>query len=484
MKIKELFKELECEKIDLNEDIEISSIAVNDYECKDGSIFFCLKRNEEERMKYVKKAISFGAVVIISNKIVNNCAVAQIVVENPRALLSIVCKRFYKNPQKKLFKIAVVGTNGKTTICELIYRILNAYGKKCGKIGTLGAEFNEKHFQTGFTTPDAPQLYQYLRQMVNDGVEFLVMELSAHAIYYKKADFKFDIVIFTNCSPEHLDFFADYEEYKQVKISAFDSTAAKIAIVNADDITGKEIICLRRSGVISYGLDDPCDIFAIDFYENNHGINFLMNLFDELYQINSSYLGKFNVYNMLAAASACAIAGVNIDFIAQQLRSLSFVDGRMERVCNKINVFIDYAHTPDGLENALISLKNIKGNKRLICLFGCGGNRDKQKRAPMGKISGKLADFTVITTDNSRFEDENSIISEIEGGIREVTHEYIAIRDRAQAIEYAVQIANAGDYLLIAGKGAEEYQELMGVFKPFSDREVAKRAVKNKYDEF
>jgi UDP-N-acetylmuramoyl-L-alanyl-D-glutamate--2,6-diaminopimelate ligase len=187
---------------------------------------------------------------------------------------------------------------------------------------------------------------------------------------------------------------------------------------------------------------------------------------------------------MLAAASACAMAGVNMDFIAQQLRIMQPVAGRMQKVCNKINVFVDYAHTPDGLEKSLTALKEIKESKRLICVFGCGGNRDRTKRAPMGKISGKLADFTVITTDNSRLEDDNSIINEIEGGIRQVTHEYIAIRDREQAIEYAVQIANVGDYLLIAGKGAEEYQELMGVFKPFSDKQIAIRAVKNKYDEF
>ena len=265
MKIKELFKDIECEQINLSEDIEITSIAVNDYECTEGSLFFCLKNDEQERNKYIKKSISLGCAVIISNKIVNNCGVGQIIVENPRSILSLICKRFYKNPEKKLFKIAVVGTNGKTTVCELIYRILNAYGKKCGKIGTLGVEFAGERHETGFTTPDSAQLYKYLMQMVDSGIEVVVMELSAHAIYFKKADFQFDIAIFTNCSPEHLDFFSDYEEYKQIKISAFDSKNAKIAIVNADDVAGKEIICLRNSGVISYGLDDPCDIFAIDF---------------------------------------------------------------------------------------------------------------------------------------------------------------------------------------------------------------------------
>jgi UDP-N-acetylmuramoyl-L-alanyl-D-glutamate--2,6-diaminopimelate ligase len=285
-------------------------------------------------------------------------------------------------------------------------------------------------------------------------------------------------VIFTNCTPEHLDFFNNYEEYKQVKISAFSNEKAKIAIVNADDIAGKEIICLRKSGVISYGLDDPCDIFAIDFYENKDGINFLMNLFDELYQINSCYFGRHNVYNMLAAASACAIAGVNIDFIAQQLRSSYFVDGRMEKVCNKINVFIDYAHTPDGLEKVLDSLKSVKEDKRLICVFGCGGNRDKEKRALMGEIAAKKSDFTILTSDNPRYEDPLDILSEIEKGYRRFSVRYVVVPDRKKGLEYALDCLNKGDVLLIAGKGAEEYQEIMGIKYPFKDQDIIEKLLK------
>ena len=484
MKIKELISGIECEKINYNENLEIDSIAVKDYECKKGSAFFCLKRDAVQIEKYIENAIKLGAKVIISEQEVNNCNICQIIVKNSRKALTHFCKRYYKNPQKKLLKIAIVGTNGKTTVCELIYRIMNAYGKKCAKIGTLGVEFCGKQYQTGFTTPDSNVLYQYLREMVDSGVEVLCMELSAHAIYYRKADFQFDVAVFTNCSPEHLDFFEDYEVYRQVKLSAFSSSNAKIAIVNADDITGKQILCMRNKGIISYGLDDPCDVFAIDYYQDFGGINFIINLFDELYQIRSRFYGKYNVYNMLAVACACALSGINTDFIAKELCLLDFVQGRMQKVCSKINLFIDYAHTPDGLEQSLKSLKLLKGDKRLICLFGCGGNRDVTKREPMGRISGKLADFTILTSDNPRFEDENAIIAEIERGVRSITHEYIAIRDRAEAIEYAVQIANAGDYLLIAGKGAEEFQERMGVFKPFSDKEVALKAMKNKYDEY
>ncbi len=484
MKIKELLSDIKCEKINYDEDLDITSIAIKDYECENGSSFFCLKRNGTQAEKYIQNAIKLGAKVIISEQAVNNCSVCQIIVENPREVLTHFCKIFYKNPQKKLFKIAIVGTNGKTTVCELIYRIMNAYGKRCGKIGTFGIEFCDKKYQTGFTTPDSNVLYKYLREMVDSKVEVLCMELSAHAIYYEKADFKFDVAVFTNCSPEHLDFFEDYEAYRQVKLSAFSLDNAKIAIVNADDITGKQILCMRNKGIISYGLDDPCDVFAIDFYQDNSGINFIINLFDELYQIRSPFYGKYNVYNMLAVACACALSGINTDFIANELCLLDFVQGRMQKVCSKINVLIDYAHTPDGLEQSLKSLKAIKGDKRVICLFGCGGNRDVTKREPMGRISAELADYTVITSDNPRFEDENAIIAEIERGVRAITHEYIAIRDRAEAIEYAVQIANVGDYLLIAGKGAEEFQERMGVFKPFSDKEVAIKAVKNKYDEF
>ena len=482
MKLNELLKNTEYDKIKINRDLEITSLCIKAEECKPGSAFFCIKGNKYNGGEFVNKAIKLGAVVIISENDVDNCTVAQIRVKNVRDALSAFCKNFYGNPQKKLRKIAVVGTNGKTSVCEMISYLFNKSGIKCGTIGTLGAKYSNIEQETGFTTPDTPILYKILADMVTCGVKVVCMELSAHAIYYRKANFKFDITVLTNCTPEHLDFFEDFENYYATKINAFTAKNTKICVVNGDTLMGQEISCLRKAGVIAYGIDDPVDVFAVDFIQDSNGCEFVMNLFDSIYNIKNKFVGKYNVYNMLASATVCALCGVKTDFIAQGLNEMPLVSGRMQQVCDSINVFVDYAHTPDALEQSLSTLREIKGEKRLICVFGCGGNRDRSKRALMGEISAKLADFTVITSDNPRFEDENDIISQIESGTRKITSEYITIRDRSQAIEYAVQRSNKGDYILIAGKGSENYQEIMGTRKHFSDEENAKKWIRNKYD--
>ncbi|MBR3864064.1 MAG: UDP-N-acetylmuramoyl-L-alanyl-D-glutamate--2,6-diaminopimelate ligase [Clostridia bacterium] len=482
MKLSELLKNIDCKIINNEENLDIEWITFKDSDCRQNSIFCCINGKVAKGAKFIKQAKNKGAVAILTSEIIEDEDITQIVVSNVRKAVNEICSVLFDYPYKKLKTIGVVGTNGKTTVCEHTAKILNSVGIKCAKIGTFGAKVGEKIYDTGFTTPDTPMLYSILKDCVDSGYLTVCMELSAHAIYYEKADFKFDILIFTNCTPEHLDFFENYESYRQTKLSAFSDKKCKLAIVNADDVTGKQIICMRRSGTISYGIEDPSDVFAIDLLEKPEGISFIMNLFDSLYDINSCYLGIFNVYNMLAIATTCALCGAKTSKIAQELSTFKGISGRMERVCDKINVFVDYAHTPDGLSNALTALNKVKGESKLICVFGCGGNRDRTKREVMGKISGELADFTVITSDNPRFEDENFIIGEIERGIRLITREYITIRDREQAIEYAVQIANAGDYILIAGKGAEEYQEQMGFYKRFSDKEVACTLVKSKYE--
>lgn len=482
MKLGELIKNLNCEKVNVDENLEISSLSLKDKDCINGSAFFCIKGNKNDGIDFIDNAIKKGAVVIITYKKVNNLNVSQIVVKNVRKTLCIMANRFYNSPHKRLKTVAVVGTNGKTTVCDLTAKLLNECGIKCGKIGTLGAEYENIKVDTGFTTPDTPIIYSLLNDMANAGAEVVCMELSAHAIYYKKVDFRFDAIIFTNCTREHLDFFKTFEEYRETKLSAFSHKNCKIAIVNGDDLLGKQIACIRGRGTIMYGIKYPADVFAIDIKHNGEKVNFLINLFDALYEIENSLIGDFNVYNMLAVSTVCALLGVKTKDVAKELSKLSPVKGRMEKVCEKINIYIDYAHTPDGLEKSLITIRNIKEGHKLICVFGCGGNRDTTKRKIMGEISGTLADFTIITSDNPRFEDENKIIKQIEEGVRLKTHEYIAVRDREQAIEYAIQMANIGDYILIAGKGAEEYQEQMGVFKPFSDSEVARRFEKNKYE--
>lgn len=482
MKIKELINGLKCELVNIDEDISITSICINSKECSDGSLFFCIKGNNTDGHNFANNAIVAGAKAIVCSKKLNS-TIPQIRVKNVRKALAHICKALYKNPQEKLHIIGVVGTNGKTTVCETVYNILNSAKIHCGKIGTFGAEWDNKRRFTGFTTPDSHILYSLLNEMVQDGVKVVCMELSAHAIFYNKCDFRFDVIVYTNCTSEHLDFFSSFNQYANVKYKAFSQSNCKLAIVNTDDALGLQIAATKKNGVITYGIHNPADIFAIDIVENAYGVSFIINLFDVLYEVNSNRYGLFNVYNFLASATVSALCGVKTDFVAEQMQKLPIVKGRMERVAKKVRVFIDYAHTPDGLKNALTTLNSIKGNNHLICVFGCGGNRDKNKRAIMGSISGKLADFTVVTSDNPRFEEAEEIIKQIEIGVREETFKYITIVDRAEAIKYAIERARIGDYVLIAGKGAEEYQELMGTSRYFSDKETACSCVVNKYGE-
>lgn len=470
MKLAYLTEGLKCEIY--GGDCEISAISLYDYECKDGSIFFCIKGNNADGENYPEKAVKNGAVAIVAMRYID-CGVPCVVVKDVRKALTWICKRFYSEPQKRLKTIGVVGTDGKTSVCEIMCSILTNSGIKCGRIGTSGAWYDGKTYDTGMTTPDPPVLYAILSDMANRGEEAVCMELSAHAIYYKKADFMFDILVFTNCTRDHLDFFGSVEKYRCVKASAFSHKNCRLAVVNADDPLGVIIAMKRKSGTITYGIEQPSDVFALDVNESADGTKFLINLFDRLYDVESRLVGRFNVYNLLAVTTACALYGLKTDKIAEELSKILPVNGRMQKVHSKPDVYVDYAHTPGGLENALSVLKRISEG-RVICVFGCGGNRDEGKRRLMGETSGKLADLTVVTCDNPRFEDSSAIIREIESGLRNVQgSEYVTVSDRKQAIEFALQSANPDDTVLIAGKGAENYQDIMGVKQPFSDEEIA-----------
>lgn len=476
MNLKKLTESIKCDII--GEDADISSLALSHNDCKDGSMFFCIKGNNCDGEAFVEQAIKNGAVAVVCTRPLD-CGAVNVVVKDVRKALTAICKKFYNDPQKRLKMIGVVGTDGKTTVCELIYRMLNDAGIKCGKIGTCGAVYGDNAIDLGMTTPDPPTLYKLLNDMGNDGIGAVCMELSAHAIYYKKADFIFDILVFTNCTRDHLDFFGTIERYRSVKASAFIQKNCRLAVVNLDDPLGVIIALKRKTGTITYGIDQPADIFAVDVSEDAEGVRFIINLFDRLYDLKSGLMGRFNVYNLLAAATTCALCGLKTDYIANEIPKLESVKGRMQKVHSLPDVFIDYAHTPIGLKNALTALRKTTRGK-LICVFGCGGNRDLGKRAEMGKISGEAADFTVITCDNPRFEDVNAIICEIEKGVRAVKNaEYVTIADRKVAIEYALQSAAKTDTVLIAGKGCEDYQEVMGVKLHFSDEEIACAYYKN-----
>lgn len=471
MKLKDLISGLKCDVCGSTE-VDVSSLSLLPSDCKEGSIFFLTKGKTNEEKDLIELAEKQGAAAIVSARKIN-CQATLVLVKDVRRALTVLCKAFYGNPQYKMKIIGIVGTNGKTTVCELIYEALNGGGIKCGKIGTLGAECENYYRDTGMTTPDAPMLYSILSDMAERDVRVVCMELSAHAIYYKRADFKFDITVFTNCTRDHLDFFGSIERYAETKAEAFLRSRCRLAVVNTDDPLGIAIALRRKNSSITYGIEQPSDVFAMDVSENADGMSFIMNLFDCVYDMYTSLVGRFNVYNLLAAATVCALVGLKTDYIAEKLSCVKPISGRMQRIHSFPNVYVDYAHTPDGLKNALSALKKIC-NGRILCVFGCGGNRDVGKRREMGRISGELSDLTVLTSDNPRFEDCAAIIKEIECGLRAVSNaRWVAIVDRIDAICYALGVAEKNDCVLIAGKGAEKYREVMGVKLPFSDAEVA-----------
>lgn len=354
-----------------------------------------------------------------------------------------------------------------------------------GIIGTLGVRYDEKSFSSDLTTPDPVELQRTLADMRDCGVEYVVMEVSAHALYYRKVEgVIFQACIFTNLTQEHLDFFENMGEYKEAKKTLFAKERCKMAILNGDDEVGREIAKEREDeGAASriYGMQTPTDSFMIVTEESLFGSECVLNIDDRLSRISLAMPGRHNVYNALAAATCALNLGVSMRSIAQGLMDIKWVEGRLERVCayNGGEIFVDFAHTPDGLEKSLDALRpHCKG--RLICLFGCGGNRDKAKRPLMGERVAKKSDFAILTSDNPRYEDPLDIISEIEKGYRRFSVCYVVVPDRKRAIDYALDCLKEGDLLLVAGRGGEHYQEIMGIKYPFNDHAIIKKLLEKK----
>ena len=481
--VKEIVSETINEKNPL--EIEISGLQTDSRRCRGGELFICLTGGVQDSHTFAEQSIKNGAAALLTERRLPVTA-PQIVVENSRVAMSILAANFYGNPSKKLKIIGITGTNGKTTVSYMLASILQSAGKSAGVIGTLGITYANKKIDPELTTPDPIFLHEIFADMLALGVEYVVMEVSAHAIHYQKlAGVAFTACIFTNFSQDHLDFFKDTERYKRAKMELFKPQNCPFAVVNADDSVGLEISRLRKGDfqekTATYGLENPADAFAILTHESLYGSEFLMNIADELCRTVLSMSGLHNVYNALAAATCAKYLGVDVAAIRDGLKSLNGVTGRLEYVdtFHGADIFVDFAHTPDGLEKSLAALKkHCKG--RLICLFGCGGNRDKTKRAPMGETVAKNADFSVLTSDNPRYEDPLDILSEIERGYRRFSIKYVVVPDREKAMDYALDLVKRGDVLLVAGKGGEEYQEIMGIKYQFNDNAIIKKLMQRK----
>ncbi len=471
MELSELIKCVNVTKIIGDKKIEIKDVSTDSNSVQANSLFICINGQTFDGHDYIKQAENYGAVAIVTEREIQT-SLTQVIVDDARHAMSIIASNFYRNPCEKLKIIGVTGTNGKTTTTHLIKRILEDSGISCGVIGTLGVFYNKKFIEPSLTTPDPLLLHKVLKEMVDDGVEVVAMEVSAHALYYGKLDgIKFEVGVLTNVTQDHLDFFKTMNEYKDAKMKLFKEGVCKYRLVNADDKAGLELTS-RGHEIISYGIDNPSDVFAIDIKSGALGSKFVINLFDIIFEADIGLIGRFNVYNAMAAAAASALVGASIDRIEIGLNNVETVSGRLELVYNgDFFVFVDYAHTPDGLQKTISALKDFCDGK-LICVFGCGGNRDKEKRAIMGAISGKYADFTVVTSDNPRYEEPMDIIYEVERGVLSKTRNYVIVQDRAEGIKYALNMAKRGDVVLVAGKGSEKYQEILGIKHVFNDKDT------------
>ena len=468
MKLSELAKEIEGARI-TGGDAEILSLAQDSRVAGRGDLFFAY-REEPEVRDYAAEAEKRGAAAILSER-ETGASLPHLLVPDARVGMSRGAAWFYGHPERKLKTVGVTGTNGKTTVTRMIRSILLADGKRAGDIGTLGAEYGETVVSPALTTPDPISLFSLLSEMVRGGMEYAVLEVSAHALALGKVEpIFFDVACFTNLTQDHLDFFGDMGKYGQAKARLFTGGHCREAVLNADDPFSRTL----GEGA-TYGLDCPADNFAVIEEEKLSGTRALLNLEDELVEVTIPLVGRHNVSNALAAAVSARRLGVRLGAVAGGIRKTR-VEGRLERVGEKEGavIFVDFAHTPDGIRASLEALRPfVKG--RLILLFGCGGNRDRAKRPLMGEVAAKYADFSVLTSDNPRYEEPSAILAAVEEGYRRHSRSYVVIEEREAATEYAIGKLGQGDVLLIAGKGGETEQEIMGIKYAYNDKTIVKR---------
>lgn len=415
-----------------------------------GSMFFCLDGTRVNGASFAKEAIRNGAIALVAKKRLR-LDVKQIIVPDVREAMSLMAKEFYKNAADEMRIVGIVGTNGKTTCAHIIKHIFETAGEKVGVIGTL---------QGSMTTPDPIDLHRRFAEMHTHGIRTVIMEVTAHAIHFKKvAGIRFEAVIFTNITQDHLDFFGTFENYSNTKINFFlQNNSIKTAIVNTDNEFGQKIMTRRGGNTVEYFIDDVL-LFPDRTILNGE------------YEINLP--ARFNAENALGCITAAQVLGVSSEIIKTAIKSIPQISGRFNvfKLC-EYTVVVDFAHTPDGLEKIILAVKDF-APKRIITVFGCGGNRDKKKRPLMGAISARHSDFTIITSDNPRDENPLAIIKQIEKGFRK-KGSHVLVEDRTEAINFALKMAEAGDIVIIAGKGGETHTEIGGKFIEYTDEKVIK----------
>lgn len=469
------------------EDVEITSIENDNRKVQPGCLFICVKGYTVDGHQFAPSAVANGAVAVIAERELD-LDVPVIVVKNTIRAMAVLADAFYGHPTKKLHLIGITGTNGKTTTSHLIEKILADAGKKTGLIGTMYTKIGDVIEDTKNTTPESLTLQKTFKKMVDAGVEAAVMEVSSHALDLGRVHgCDYNTAIFTNLTQDHLDYHQTMEEYKRAKGllfsqlgNTFDVKTPKFAILNVDDEASKGYEKATAAHLLTYGIDTEADLRATNIRMNASGTSFELKTPSGIEKVSMKLIGKFNIYNVLASIASGLVYGIPLSQIIASIEEVQGVSGRMELVDagQSYAVIVDYAHTPDSLENVLKTIQQF-AQKRIFVVVGCGGDRDKTKRPLMAKIAVKYGTDPIFTSDNPRSEDPNAILNDMEAGVLGEKN-YRVIVDRKEAITFAIHSAKRDDIILIAGKGHETYQIIGEQILSFDDRIVAKEAIKER----
>lgn len=485
MKLDHIIEGMQTIRVQGMTDIEIPSLTSDSRAVTPGSLFVALSGGEKDGHDFIADALRRGAAAVIAEHDIESIRCHRgtpfIIVEDSRDALAFVANRFYGAPSHSMSLIGITGTNGKTTTSYIIKAILEGSGKKVGLIGTIKYIIGSTEFDARFTTPEAIEYQRLLKEMRDEGCEYVVSEVSSHALAQKRVDaVRFISAVFTNLTRDHLDFHKSMESYLAAKKRLFTDLldVSGTAVINSDDPVSREIIRDTRGRIMTYGIHNPADVMAKDIVQDFRGVRFTVSHGGPEYGISTRLIGIPNVYNLLAAIATAHSLGIPRDIIVRAVAGMAPVIGRFESITSRDGVLfiIDYAHTPDALENLLATVEGLP-HRQVITVFGCGGNRDRGKRPLMGRIASEKSDFVVITSDNPRFEDPDEIIKDITMGI--AGGNFIAVTDRQEAVKEAVKRSGRGDIVVLAGKGHETYQEIKGKRHHMDDRELVQDALRS-----
>lgn len=472
--VRSLFQGLPVE-IRGNPHLSITGMSAHSGSVVPGGLFIARQGSQLDGMAFIPEAIRSGAAAIVTEVYHPSFrSITQIVTSNSRSIEPILADRYYRSPTKKLYLIGITGTNGKTSTAYLVRHLLSSSKRSCGLIGTIEYRVGKRTIPATLTTPGILENQALFREMVDDGMQEAVMEVTSHALSQGRTDrLSIDLGIFTNLSRDHLDYHQTMTEYMKAKRKLFASLEeGKIALLNKEDPVHQQIAKGTKAEQITYGMKEGSDLFGKISFQSHERIDLIVSFRGQSFAVSAPLFGEINASNLLSAIGVALLKGVDIVTIQERVRTLPQIPGRMERVCSKMpfSIFVDFAHTPEALKVTLAACKK-RCQGRLIVLFGAGGNRDAGKRPLMGRAVEEFADVVVVTSDNPRFEDPKEIIRDICKGIVD-RGKTIVESDRRRAIRMALEVARKGDFVVVAGRGHELTQSIGGKSIPFNDRKV------------